>query len=356
MHCKTQPVVVMSLLTIALVVGCAKDTTFELSRDASGTSGGNIWNRDQNAVAATGASASASPTDSIARVFRRVSTTVSDAWPGDPHPEPPGDPARLSSQPEALTPTLYLRAAAWSEQQGALDKARQQYEKAVELDPENVLTMVALARFHDRQENQLAAAQWYSRARQLEPDNIVVLNDLGLFHARRSEFTPALDALQQAVRLAPQNVRYHNNLAGVLVQAGRPDEAVTTLQPVHGEAIANLNVGNFLYMHKDLDAAAVYFRRAQNLEPSLVAARDLLAHIDRSTARVEPAAAWQARTLTARADAGADASPYRTASTTLTSGLETRASLGTRLPPTTSQTPSQAGSPPEGPRRLPVPQ
>jgi Tfp pilus assembly protein PilF len=265
-----------------------------------------------------------------------------------------GDPARLDSPPEQLTSALYVRAAAWSEHQGATAKARQQYEKALELEPRNVKTILLLARFHDRQKNDSEASRWYARARELEPNNALVLNDIGLFHARRREFQPALEALEQAVRLTPRNVRYHNNLAGVLVQAGRPNDAVTSLQRVHGDTIANLNVGNFLYMEKDFSRAALYLRRAQQLDPSLVAARDLLSRIDEAVAQVAPATDERTRIVTARSEAGGYSSPYRPVSTPTAGSLETRSWNGTRLPLIADRAPSTTAN--EGPRRLPVPQ
>ncbi len=341
-------------LSLGFIAGCASDSTFDVSRgDASrSTTNGqqSIWNRDSNSVASATPSSTASPTESISRVFRQVSSNVSDAFEIQPRIESATDPAQLSSHPDKLSPALYVRAATWSEDQGAKTKAQQQYAKALELDPQNVKTLVAFARFHDRQGHDSEALQMYRRANSLGPNNVVVLNDIGLFQARRRNFAPALEALQQTVQLAPQNVRYCNNLAGVLVQSGRPNDAVTVLRGVHSEAVANMNVGHFLSMEKDFSQATAYFRQAAQLDPSLVAARDMLEQIGETVAGNDQSAPFVAQAPMADPNANGYQNPYRPVGTSYTVTREEGSCYGSNPPQTTD---TSATTTPDGPRRLP---
>jgi tetratricopeptide (TPR) repeat protein len=144
------------------------------------------------------------------------------------------------------------------------------------LEPRNVNTLIAFARFQDRQGNADEALRRYQQARSLAPTNTIVLNDLGLFHARRGELSASLEALQQAVRLDSQNVRYRNNLAAALIESKRVPEAVDVLRAVHPEATALFNAACLLSMKNETQQAATLLEQSLRIDPSLVAASQML--------------------------------------------------------------------------------
>ena len=347
-----------SILVVAVAAGCASDSTVGLSRNrssstasssrsGSGTGLGSIWGRDSNSVASARPSTTASPAESVSRVFRQVSNSVSDAF--QPETVPASDPTRLSTGPDQLSPRVYVRAAAWAEDQKAPHIAQSQYEKALSLEPNNAQTLVSFARFQDRQGKANEARKLYQQALKASPRNAIVLNDLGIFYARRREFATSLDYLEEAVKSAPDNVRYRNNLAGVLVQIRRPEEAVAVLRNVHADAVARMNVGHFLCMEKEYSQAASYFRQASQLDPSLVAAREMLSRIEgpevqfqRSTPTIAPVEPNRS-----------ESSPYQLGSHPNSPAPETRSSYGPETP-LTSAAPSRTEPPSEGPRRLPA--
>jgi Tfp pilus assembly protein PilF len=193
----------------------------------------------------------------------------------------------------------------WSENQGALATAGQQYEKALELAPQSPTALVAYARFHDRQGHAEEAARLYERARAAAPDNTLVLNDLGLYWARRGQWEPALEALNEAVQREPKSARYCNNLAAVLVQTGRIEDAVAVLRVVYPEPVVQYNTGYLLYLQQDFDRAAWHFRQASQLAPSFAAAREMLEQLDSPAARM----AILTRPASARATGGGEVWP-----------------------------------------------
>lgn len=192
---------------------------------------------------------------------------------------PAADPVSLASQPKQVPAEFYTQAAWCAEQQGNPTAAVRQYEKALEVSPRDLATLISYARFLDRSGRTDEALRIYQRAQAAAPNTAMVWNDLGLFHARRSQWQPALAALNQAVALQPNQLRYRNNLAAVLVQTDRPEQAVRELEKVHPPAVARYNVSCVLcQLHND-GAAADYAAQAVRIDPSLSAAQTLLAKL-----------------------------------------------------------------------------
>ncbi len=245
-------------------------------------------------AAAPGPAPAANPfttaTQSVNQAFKSAGDKVASALEVKPKVIPADDPAKLSSRPEQLTPELYVQAAQYSENQGSIAQARQQFERALELDPRNVNTLVAFARFHDRQGHADEALRRYQQARSLAPTNTMVLNDLGLFHARRGDLATSLETLQQAVRLDPRNVRYRNNLAAALIESQRVTEAVDVLRAVHPEATALFNAACLLSRKNETQQAAALLEQSLRIDPSLVAANQMLRQLRTSDAMLAQSA------------------------------------------------------------------
>ena len=49
------------------------------------------------------------------------------------------------------------------------------------------------------------------------------------------------------MRATPNSQLYRNNLAALLVESNRPDDAVTILSEAYGPAVAHYNVGYLLH-------------------------------------------------------------------------------------------------------------
>ncbi|MCY2992453.1 MAG: tetratricopeptide repeat protein [Planctomycetota bacterium] len=210
---------------------------------------------------------------------KQLGKQVSNSLTIKPKVIPAADPVSLASQPKPIPAEFYTQAAWSAEQQGNPAAAANQYEKALEISPRDVATLLSYARFLDRSGRPDDALRIYQRAQAVEPNTAMVWNDLGLFHARRNQWQPALAALNQAVALQPNQLRYRNNLAAVLVQTQHPEQAVLELEKVHPPAVARYNVGCVLcQLHNDA-AAVEYFVQAVRIDPSLTAAQGMLAKL-----------------------------------------------------------------------------
>ena len=128
------------------------------------------------------------------------------------------------------------------ETQGKFPEALGQYEKALKASPNDLASLISIARLHDRQGNFPKAIETYNRAAKAHPKSGLVQNDLGLCYARQRNSGSAIEHLTQACEFSPKNPKYRNNLATVLVEGGRPDEAFRQLCILSSEGTAHYNV------------------------------------------------------------------------------------------------------------------
>ena len=146
----------------------------------------------------------------------------------------------------------------------------------------------------DRQNKLDQATQLYQRAAHAHPHEAAAFNDLGLCYARRRMLNESIASLSDAVRLQPDRELYRNNLATVLVEQNRADEALKQLQAVQADAVAHYNVGYLLQQHGQDQLAANYFNRAAQMDPSFAAAQNWSTRIARAVRR-RPRERWTTR-------------------------------------------------------------
>jgi Tfp pilus assembly protein PilF len=303
------------MLVLGLAAGCATDWPFGRgpehrqqpsatswnvgahanSNASSGGNGSVFWNTTHRGE--SGPTVTAAAAESLKSAVRQVGDKVSQTLEVKPKVLPANDPVSLSSRPERLSPELYVQSALWAEHQGAFAAAKQQYERALELEPKNPLSLAAFARFHDRQGHAEEAERIYRQAIRIAPQNAVLRNDLGLFHARRGNLSESLTSMREAVRLAPHNARYRNNLAAALVQAEQPAEAVTMLKAVYPPAVAHYNVGCLLYLRNEVERARGHLGQAIQFDPSLAVAQQMLDRLESTSGDGQPALTAPAQQL-----------------------------------------------------------
>jgi len=191
------------------------------------------------------------------------------------NPNAPG--ANDPGKPGALGPDFHLPAARLWEERGNTVDAAKHYRMALQGDPENLMALLGYARLLHREGHLKEAVDLCRQAVRAHPRNAIAWNDLGLCHARRHESEHAIAALAFAIELQPLRKLYRNNIAAVLVEANRPDEALTHLALVHDEAVARYNLGYLLHRHGDNEPAVEQLVRALRLDPSLSQAQHTLA-------------------------------------------------------------------------------
>lgn len=211
----------------------------------------------------------------MAGVWKKSTASVAGMFAAKPETQP--DATRLDAPAKKVGPDVHVAAARLMENQNNFTEAEQQYEKALKLSPNDLNSLVGLARLHDRQGQSAKALQFYERALKSHAKSALVHNDVGLCYARQQQLDKSIQSLSHAVQLEPENTRYRNNLATVLVEAGRTNEALAHLSQTGSEAVAYYNVGYLLHKRGQQGQAVQHVQHALTLDPSLTPAREMLA-------------------------------------------------------------------------------
>lgn len=177
-------------------------------------------------------------------------------------------------------------------QQGGAAEALRALKKAIQLDPKDYNSHLALAEDYQNAKQIDAAVEEYRQAAALKPAEFVPHYNLGLLHARqardataastrKAKYNLAIAQLQQATKLRPNDHRALSALGWVNFNAGNLTEAADwyqkaikvepTLQSAHA------NLGLVMDRLKQPDRAIKHWRDAVKLDPSDVATRSLLA-------------------------------------------------------------------------------
>lgn len=182
--------------------------------------------------------------------------------------------------PPKILPETYFAAGQLLEAQGQFTDAVGQYQRAVLLNHEYVAAYHRLGLLLGRLNRHRDATVALARAAELRPDEPVILNNLGFEHAMLGEWTAAETHLRRAVELSPRFDRARINLAMVLSQQDRFDDAFQEFRVVLPEPQACYNLGLMYCGARRYRDAGLAFHRALKLDPSLVAAQTQLAQLD----------------------------------------------------------------------------
>ena len=100
------------------------------------------------------------------------------------------------------------------------DRAREAYERAVELDPDFADARVNLGRLLHENRAPAAAEVQYRAALQVDPEHDVAWFNLGVALEDLGRLQEAAEAYDRAIDLDPSNADAHYNLSGILERGG----------------------------------------------------------------------------------------------------------------------------------------
>lgn len=190
-----------------------------------------------------------------------------------PHSEPLADSLSLNHMPANVSPNLHLSMGKMMEKQGNIASAEKHFQEGLAQAPQDASLLLAYAHLLDRQGRFADAKEKYIAAAKSAPQDARIHNDLGLCFARHQELDRSVEALAYAVKLAPQKALYRNNIATVLMEMDRKEEAWQHLKAAHPPAVAHYNFAFLLTKKQDNAAAFQHFAHAARLDPNMDAAR-----------------------------------------------------------------------------------
>lgn len=225
-------------------------------------------------------------------------STLPSAWPKkDETAAATSDPVSLASPTPKVTAQTHISAARLMDSSGQTAKAEEHYRQALAIEPTNIEALLGHAHLLDKQDDLDRAVVLYQVAVKHHPNDARATNDLGLCLARQSRLAESIKALNRAVQLQPQRKLYRNNLATVLTEMKRNDEAFAHLAAVHGVPVAHYNMGFLLNKKGEKQRAAYHFAEAARADPNFVSAQRWADHL--MAARPAPAASRYPTTNTA---------------------------------------------------------
>jgi TolB-like protein/Flp pilus assembly protein TadD len=137
--------------------------------------------------------------------------------------------AQLSRAAESLA--VNFAGVSVQEREEAIAQARASAPRALELDPNLPEAYIAQSRvLEDLDLNLVAAEQKYRRAVELAPQNAVGVSNLAVLLSELGRFDEAVELMQRAIAIDPLRANSHISLASDLVALGRYDEAEAALR------------------------------------------------------------------------------------------------------------------------------
>jgi tetratricopeptide (TPR) repeat protein len=212
-------------------------------------------------------------TGAVAGLF--TTKKVNDGIPAD-------DPLRLDKPSKGVSSEVFVANGQLWETSGNFDKAVEQYNKALEAEPNNAAALASMARLHQKKNESSQAVDYFQRALKAAPNDASLYNDLGLAYSKLNRHAEAAEQMQRAMAISPGTTRYANNLAVVQMNAGQADSAMQTLMKSHEPAHAHYNMAWMYYNRQDTAQARSHLQQALQIDPNMERARELKELVDKA--------------------------------------------------------------------------
>jgi adenylate cyclase len=191
------------------------------------------------------------------------------------------------------------------------NKARQLFQKAIELDPNFASAYVGLARVRTWAVNfgftefpnivLQEALDLTKKAVQLDDSNASARAEMGYIYMRFGEYEIAKGELQKAIDLNPNDWISYRRMGAVLLYSGHPDESLEWFRKrlefdPYLSPGTYMNIGIAHYLKGDDDKAINWLKEAATKWPNFLGSHILLASIYGNSDQIELAEAEKAET------------------------------------------------------------
>lgn len=159
-------------------------------------------------------------------------------------------------------------------------EAIQDFEKALKLNPNHLLSLNNLGNAYRLQKQWSEARKVLERALAVAPDDAEANYSLGMVYAQTNDTAKAYEHLQQALKARPDYPEALNNLGVLYLVTQRPDEAVATFQrciqvaPTFDQAY--LNLARVSVLRGDRDKAREVLQDLLKQHPNHAQAKQML--------------------------------------------------------------------------------
>ncbi len=184
------------------------------------------------------------------------------------------DPATLYETSLAATPAspgLFFNLAFTARERGDLDTAREDYAKAIALEPRYQRAYASLGDVEARLQHPAEAARDFQQALRLNPEDAPTRNSLALTLETMGDGSAAEQEFRRSLRLAPSDPATYTDLGVLLSQQGRVDEAIQSFQHAielaPNDPTAYFDLGILFQKRGQDDLALPFYRKVLDLKP-----------------------------------------------------------------------------------------
>lgn len=163
------------------------------------------------------------------------------------------------------------------------DEARQAYQKALKIDPNNLEGFRHLGRLYAKKNDFDHANEIYKKALAKYPKDATLWYDLGVCYNRRKDFGESLRCFNKALELDPENPKILMKIGFTYTWLGQVDQGLASLKLAQGSALAHYNVARILLQKDQNESALRHLRLALRENSQLQEARDLLTSLEAPT-------------------------------------------------------------------------
>ena len=220
-----------------------------------------------------------------------------------------GEPAPPTTVPQtptaAATPTLsaehHWELGVDYHEQGNVEQAIVQFERAIELDAKESRAHRSLGTVYLEEDRFEESAAAYERAVEIDPDYGEAYGDLTAAYFELGRIEEAVSAGEKALELTPDYATAHNNLGVVYQQQGTLDKAIAEYEKAieldPSDAGPHANLGIIYKDQGEFDLAIAAFQKAIELDPADAKPHNSLGNVYKNQGELDLAVAEYEKAL-----------------------------------------------------------
>jgi hypothetical protein len=166
------------------------------------------------------------------------------------------------------------------QRQRLLGEACQAYQEALKLDPNFAPAYASLGHVYALSGDPERALEQYRKALAINAGDAGVWFEVGMFQSRQKQWEAACQSLTRAVQLNPENRRFASTLGFCLARAGRFNDSLALFTRLSGRADACFKVARMAHHLNQDDCCKELLRLALQEDPTMAAAREMLAQLE----------------------------------------------------------------------------
>jgi tetratricopeptide (TPR) repeat protein len=216
--------------------------------------------------------------------WKSTPSVAADVLPAEPEKKGPAGPEWFVACADVQLESAFDEKTNPAFRQDLLDKARQGYQKALQLDPNHRGGTLGMARYYSRLGDRERAVEVYKKYLTANPTDKDVAHEVALAHARWRDWAGAVAWCEFALRLDPENLSTRKTMAFCLARGGRWEDGFAAMCQVMPEAQARYLMARVLEHQNQPAACRQQLQLAIQADPNFADARDFLAELDSATA------------------------------------------------------------------------